>query len=460
MKTDDTLRLLEKFGQGHILNHLRRLDSPQQQDLIRDIQKIDLDLIFGLYRSHSLEQEPQKRPGKIQSAPIIPVPKTLDEIKKKEEARFLGESLIREQKVAILVVAGGQGSRLGFEGPKGKFPISPLRRKSLFQIFAESIKALSLRHRVEIPLIIMTSRENEKETREFFEQNKFFGLGPKTVHFFSQGMLPTLTPDGKLILSDDTHLLANPDGHGGSLKAFHDSGLLRKLMDDGYSDLFYFQVDNPIVKIADPVFLGFHRMAESEISTKVVRRQNPEEKVGIYGLVDGKPAIIEYSDFSPEEYQSMDGTGNIRHWAGNIAVHVLSLAFIDRLNRHGFALPYHRAVKDVEGIGKEGRAERTKGWKFETFVFDAIPLARRTCCVEVIREEEFSPVKNREGIDSPETARMAMINLHRHWLEGAGVQLASDAKVEISPLYALDEKELMEKVRGKGLKVGGDLYLE
>ena len=460
MKTDETLDLLEKFNQHHILSYLRRLTNAQQQDLLRDIQKLDLPMIFDLYRLHSQGQESQKTLGKIEPALITPVPKSPDAIKQREEARFLGESLIRENKVVVLIVAGGQGSRLGFEGPKGKFPVSPLRGKSLFQLFAESIKALSLRYRAEIPLIIMTSRENDEETREFFKHNQFFGLGLNTVKFFSQGMLPTLTPDGKLILSDETHFLVNPDGHGGSLKAFHESGLLKKLIKDGYSDLFYCQVDNPIVKIADPVFLGYHKMAEAEISTKVVRRQNPEEKVGIYGLVNGKPSIIEYSDFSIAEYQAMDERGNIRYWAGNIAVHVISLTFIERLNYHGFGLPYHRAVKNVEGIGKEGTVERTKGWKFETFVFDAIPLAKRTCCLEVIREEEFSPLKNKEGIDSPETARMAMADLHRQWLEEAGVKIAPDAKVEISPLYALDKEELKEKVKGQRLKVTKDLYMD
>ena len=432
MKTEEILGILEKFNQQHILSRLRRLPLAQQQELVREIQKLDLSTVFDLYRLHSQEQKAQKTLGKIEPAFITPIPKTPDEIKQKEEARFLGESMIRENKIAVLIVAGGQGSRLGFDGPKGKYPISPLRGKSLFQLFAESVQALSLRHRVKIPLIIMTSRENDGETREFFKHKEFFGLGSSTVKFFSQGMLPTLTSDGKLILSDETHFLVNPDGHGGSLKAFYESGLLKKLIKDGYSDLFYCQVDNPIVKIADSVFLGYHKMAEAEISTKVVRRQNPEEKVGIYGLVDGKPSIIEYSDFTPAEYQALDERGNIRYWAGNIAVHAISLAFIERLNHHGFALPYHRAVKDVEGIGKEGKVARIKGWKFETFVFDAIPLAKRTSCLEVTREEEFSPVKNKEGIDSPETARMAMANLHRQWLEEAGAELAPDAKVEIS----------------------------
>ena len=458
MDTAQTLSLFQKFNQQHILDHFHKLNPNQQEDLLREARKLDLSLVFDLFRNHSQGEKRQKHIGKIEPASIIGVPKTAGEIRRKEKAGLLGESLIRDGNVAVLIVAGGQGSRLGFDGPKGKFPISPLRHKSLFQIFAEAVKALSLRHKVNIPLVIMTSRENEMETKRFFEQNDFWGLAPQ-VYFFSQGMLPTLTPDGSLILSDETHFLVNPDGHGGSLKAFHESGLLQKLMNKGYSQLFYCQVDNPIVKIADPVFLGYHQMAEAEISTKVVRRQNPDEKVGVYGLLNGRPGIIEYSDFSPEEYRAIEKDGRMRHWAGNIAVHVLSLPFVERLNRHGFALPYHRAIKDVEGVGRDGKPERTRGLKFESFVFDAIPLAERTSCMEVVREEEFSPVKNREGMDSPETARQAMVDLHRKWLEEAGIEVAPGVKVEISPLFAIDKEELREKVQGKGVKIEKDLYL-
>jgi len=459
MDTAKTLSLLREFNQDHILDHFHKLSPAQQEKLLREARKLDLPLVFKLWRAPSRKQDPQKGAEKIEPAAIIGIPQTAEEIQLQEKARLLGESLIRRGKVAVLIVAGGQGSRLGFDGPKGSFPISPLMKKPLFQLFAEAVKALSLRHKVDLPLVIMTSQENEEETKRFFKQNQSWGLGSQ-VHFFSQGMLPTLTPDGKLIRSDETHFLVNPDGHGGSLKAFYESGLLQKLRSEDYTELFYCQVDNPISKIADPVFLGYHRMAEAEISTKVVRRQNPDEKVGIYGLLNGKPGIIEYSEFSPDEYRAADENGEIRHWAGNIAVHVISLSLIERLNRNGFALPYHRAIKDVEGIGKGGKTERTKGLKFESFVFDAIPLAERTSCMEVAREEEFSPVKNKEGMDSPETAQKAMVDLHRRWLEEAGAEVAPGAKVEISPLFALNKEELREKLQGKRLKIKKDLYLD
>jgi UDP-N-acetylglucosamine/UDP-N-acetylgalactosamine diphosphorylase len=192
----------------------------------------------------------------------------------------------------------------------------------------------------------------------------------------------------------------------------------------------------------------------------VVRRRVPEEKVGIYGLVDGKPAIVEYSDFCPEEYRALDEKGNILHWPGNIAVHAISLSFIQRLNLRGFALPYHLAVKDVEVLLPDGKGKKMTGWKFETFVFDAIPFARKTCCLEVIREEEFAPVKNLKGSDSPETARAALSNLHRSWLEEAGADIAPGAQVEISPLCAMDKNDLIKKLKGQKLVISEDAYID
>ena len=458
MTREKILDLLERHHQDHVLDHYRRL-SPGKQDLFhRGFSGMDLGLAFQLYGKFPQQGDSRPFPGGISPAPVIPIPKALEEIRRWKEAYRTGESLLRRNQVAVLIVAGGQGTRLGFPGPKGSFPISPVKRKPLFQLFAESIQALSVRYRTDLPLLIMTSQENHEETQGFFESHGFFGLKREAVHFFSQGLLPTLTPEGRLILKDEVNLLANPDGHGGSMKALYESGMAARLKERGILEIFYCQVDNPLARIADPAFIGYHREEGADISTKVVRRQNLEEKVGIYGLVNGKPAIVEYSDFSPQEYRSLDEKGNIRHWAGNIAIHMISLSFVERLNRQGFALPYHRAVKEVEGLGLDGEAAKMKGWKFETFIFDAIPLAQKSCCVEVIREEEFSPVKNHTGIDSPETARRAMTNLFRNWLFEAGAEVPPEAQVEISPLFAMDKEEVIDKLRGKKVTVREDMY--
>jgi UDP-N-acetylglucosamine/UDP-N-acetylgalactosamine diphosphorylase len=460
MNPQSLLDLLEKQGQHHILAHYRGLNPEKQEIFIRGLGQLDFSSVFKLYRQFSHPKSSGSHSSRIEPASIIPIPRTAEEIEQRKEARKLGESLIRGNQVAVLIVAGGQGTRLGFPGPKGRLPISPIKKKPLFQLFAESIRAISNRYRANLPLLIMTSQENHEETRAFFESHGFFSLERDQVHFFSQGMLPTLTLDGKLILKDAENLLANPDGHGGSLKALYESGLAGRLKGQGVTEIFYCQVDNPLVRIADPAFIGYHRREKADISTKVVRRQGLEEKVGIYGMVNGKPAIIEYSDFSPEDYRSLDEGGNIRHWAGNIAIHMISLSFVDRMNREGFALPYHRAIKEVEGLGPGGRSERMTGMKFEAFVFDSIPLAQKSICMEVPREEEFAPVKNQSGIDSPDTARLAMNDLFKRWLVEAGAEVAPEARIEISPLFALDKEEVMEKLKREKLEMREDAYFE
>ncbi len=459
MKEQEILHLLRQYGQDHLLDHYGILSSHDRQGLLQNLLRFDIPLTFELFKKFHLKTDVKDTERAFEPPRAITIPKNELEQKKIDEARIAGESLIRQQKTAVLIVAGGQGSRLGYEGPKGTFPISPIKGKTLFQLFAEQVVASSRRYGATIPLLIMTSEENDKETVGFFHDHNFFGLNPGTVHFFRQGMLPSVTPDGRLLLKSNENLLANPDGHGGSLKALHDTGLLGRLKEQGYEELFYCQVDNPLVKIADPVFLGLHAMTGADASTKVVRRKDVREKVGLYVYLNGRDAVVEYSDIGDEYMSAVDEDGDILYWAGNTAIHVFSLKFIQRLTGHGFVLPYHCAQKTVEYSDHAGRRCAAKVWKFETFVFDAIPLARKTCCMEVLREEEFAPVKNRNGSDSPETARQAMVNLHRSWLRKAGMDIDPDARIEISPLYALDTNELREKTKGGRFIGAKDIYL-
>ncbi len=451
--------MLHEFNQSHILDHYGKLPDQMRTEFLDGLEDLDFKLIFSLYKDAISGPARSRTIQDIGLASIIPIPETATEKTFREEARLKGESLLREGKVGVLIVAGGQGSRLGHNGPKGTLPVSPLKRKTLFQLFCEAIKAMSIRYGSRIPLLIMTSRENDQDTRTYFDDNRYFSLDKEDICFFSQGMLPTISPDGQLILRDNTHIVANPDGHGGSLKAIHDSGLIKRLKHGGITELFYCQVDNPLVKIADPVFLGYHSMARAEMSTKVVRRKTIEEKVGVYVSIAGKEGIIEYSDFDGQHMSLLDPQGEILYWAGNTAIHVLNLSFIDRLNTHGFALPYHLARRIVDAMTPEGWMTRTEGWKFETFVFDAIQFARKTCCMEVAREEEFSPVKNNVGVDSPATAVAAMSNLFKKWLEGAGLVVSPDVLIEISPLFASDTVELVRRVDSDFPDLQKDVYL-
>lgn len=454
------LLLFRKYNQEHVAAHLKQLRPDEKRMFSNGLEGIDIGLAMRLYSD--LRDKPLNAPvchGNIEPASVITIPRTPEQTDLMFRARQEGESLIRDGKVAVLIVAGGQGSRLNHEGSKGTFPISPVNKKSLFQLFGEQVRSLCSRYATRIPLLIMTSRENHQETVNFFRSHNHFGLNPDEVYFFQQAMLPSVTPEGKLILKDRTSILTNPDGHGGSLKSIYDSGHLKLLLSSGISELFYCQVDNPLVRIADPVFLGYHRLVEAECSTKVVRRRGIDEKVGVYLRLNGADAIIEYSEISSEHITALDEKGDILYWPGNTAIHIFSLSFVERLNDHGYALPYHRALKEVETA--DGKI--VPGWKFETFVFDAIPLARKTCCVEVAREEEFSPVKNRDGTDSPATARRDMCRLYQNWLRAAGVETSSDSQIEISPILALDKEEFVARfstrIRASRITIKGNVYL-
>jgi UDP-N-acetylglucosamine/UDP-N-acetylgalactosamine diphosphorylase len=460
MKEEYFLNLLKIYNQTHILRHYQSFSLLEKEKFMGEIGNLDFELVFSLYEKASEQKSPVKHRLDIYPSPIFGIPKNSDEQMQREEARILGEYLICKNKIAVLIVAGGHGSRLGFNGPKGMFPISPVKNKSLFQLFAESVRALSLRYKVIIPLLIMTDTEMLPEVKDFFKTHNFFGLDPQTVHLFEQEMLPTLTVDGKLILKDKTHLFINPNGHGGCIKALHDSGLLKQLIEDGYSDLFYCQIDNLLVKIMDPVFIGYHKMEDSEMSTKIVRRRSCEEKVGIFAAENGKAKVIEYSELDSDNRCILDNNGRIRDWAGNTAIHMVSLVFIQRLNESGFALPYHHAIKMLDSFGAQDEITEIKGWKFETFIFDAIPLAKNTCCMEISREEEFAPLKNKQGDDSPETVRSILSNMYKNWLNDTGIKIEPQVRVEISPLFALSKEELHSKIKGKSIRGDKDIYLE
>lgn len=449
---------LENHGQFHIVEHIRTLTEEERKSFLEALAASDIDLVFNLYHQYEKEKKGQN-PSNISPPDVIRLPETEKERAYREGAKKTGEGLLRENKVAVLIVAGGQGTRLGFKGPKGTLRISPVKGKPLFQLFAEQILALSKKYSARIPLIIMTSEENDNDTRLFFIENNYFGLNGDEVLFFKQGMLPSLTISGELILKGRLEIATNPDGHGGSLKAIYESGILKRLISSGFKVLFYCQVDNPLVKIADPVFLGYHVLTGSEVSTKVVRRRNIEEKVGVYVSLNGKDAIIEYSDMDKTYMEAVDQTGGIVYWAGNTAIHAFSLDFIERLNIGGFALPYHRAKKKLE-IKTDKDNTEADVLKFETFVFDAIPFAKKVCAMEVLREDEFSPVKNKTGSDSPETAQRDICLMFKKWLELAGAEVKPHIKVEISPLYALDCDDFVKKFNGKGLVIDRDIYIE
>jgi UDP-N-acetylglucosamine/UDP-N-acetylgalactosamine diphosphorylase len=453
--------LIEKFtalGQGHLFNHWETRPREMKRRLLEDLESLDAELLDRLKARLGTQSQPM---GEIAPAPYI----TRDRVLADEEAGRLGEKLIKERKTALLTVSGGQGTRLGILVPKGTFPVSPIRKLTLFAIFAEKIEAARRRYGVQLPWLIMTSPLNDGQTRDFFDEKEYFGLGRENVKFFTQAVLPSLTVDGGLVLAEDGGLYQSPNGHGGVLEALARTGLMDELAGRGVEELFYFQVDNPLVNVPDPTFLGIHRRERSLVSSKVVEKAYPEERLGAVVTDGGKPAVIEYSDLAPELMTSRDGEGRLRHTQGSIAIHMLNLGFLrEAVNK----LPYHLARKKVRVLipGPGGtEIQDREAVKFEMFVFDAIPFAERALFVETDRREEFAPLKNSQGVDSIETCERGQIEKCAGWLEACGVRVPRDGEglcaraIEISPLFAMDVEELAGKISRVGERIEDDTLL-
>jgi UDP-N-acetylglucosamine/UDP-N-acetylgalactosamine diphosphorylase len=391
---------------------------------------------------------------------VIRQPGSPDDAAQWTSAIRAGDAELRGGRVAVITVAGGQGTRLGFDYPKGLFPIGPVSDRSLFQVFAEQILARRRRHQAEIPWFIMTSDATHDETVAFFESRKYFSLPETSVVFFKQGSLPAVdAATGKLLLSSPASLALSPDGHGGLVMALQNAGLLNRMQRDGIESVFYHQVDNPTVIIADPALIGFHTQHNSLLTTNVVCKSSPTERMGVLVDLDGHTEIIEYSELTPEQAARCDAQGQWIFWAGNTAIHVFDRTFLQRLAEDGCRLPLHVAHKNVAYLDANGQlvlptdAANPNAIKFERFIFDALPLAERTLIVEGNRDREFNPVKNKSGADSADTSRAALRRIAQEWLQAAGHSVPEDQPIEISPLQALDADELKERLSAGTLRL-------
>lgn len=443
-----------RAGQGHVFRWWREISEQARNRLLDQLCSVDFNELEELYAAWKENAAPLPD-EKLEPAEVIGIPQTPEEIAANRRARELGEKAIQAGEVALFLVAGGQATRLGIDIPKGAFQITPIKGKSIFEHHAEKIRALSRRYRARLPFSIMTSETNDEATRAFFEERDWFGLMPDDVFFFKQDMMPALDFNGRLMLDAKDHIFTSPNGHGGSITSLKNSGAVDDMKARGVRHIFYFQIDNVLIKMADPVFVGHHIESGAEMSAKVAPKCGPEEKVGVVCRVGDKTAVIEYSDL-PDEYKyATRADGSLTFSAGNLAIHMFDIRFVERLNEKGHSLPFHIAEKAVPFLNEEGKLVKPSeknGLKFEKFVFDALPRARRTVILEVNRDEEFAPVKNARGSDSPETARTLMIQLYADWLERAGIEVPRrpDGRVrgliEISPLFALDEEELKGKI--------------
>ena len=454
-------------GQEHVFRFWEELSEPSRKRLMEQLQNIDFELLEGLKNLCHESDDKDTMGETLEPVEVIQIPETPEQKRKAEEAEAAGQAVIRSGKMAAFVVAGGQGTRLGFDGPKGCFPIGPVTGKSLFQMHAEKILAAAQAYGVAIPWYIMTSETNDAETRRFFAEHQSFGLDEQDVFFFSQRMMPSLDETGKLILDGKDHIFMSPNGHGGSLLALEESGALDDMRRRGIEYISYFQIDNVLIKVIDPTFIGYHVQGKAEMSSKVAQKRDPWEKVGVFGRVGGKLKVIEYSDISDEDKQAANPDDSLKYGAGNLAIHLINVEFVEKEVRGGFKLPYHVAHKEIPVLDKDGHSiipERPNGYKFETFVFDALSDTTESVVMEIVREDEFSPVKNREGEDSAESAKQDLSNFYGKWLERAGIAVPRNRNgdvrgaVEISPLFAMDEETFAGRVK-KDIIFKDSLYL-
>ncbi|MFH1707326.1 MAG: UDPGP type 1 family protein [Planctomycetota bacterium] len=444
---DKQIDELHAMGQGHVFRFWDKLDAAARQSLIAEVMEIDCALMARLIAGLVPGATAPPPAPVIEPCPII----DRENDPQRAEAERAGIAAIRASKVAAFLVAGGQGTRLGYDGPKGAFVIGPLNGRTLFQIHAEKIRAAGRRYGVIIPWYIMTSNLNHHATLAFFKDHGHFGIDPANISFFEQSMIPAVDTHGRLILAARGALFRNPNGHGGSLAALHTSGALADMRRRGIEYISYFQVDNCLVRIVDPVFIGFHILEQAEMSSKVVDKRDPEEKVGVIGKVNGRMGVIEYSDLPREQKNARNDDGSLKYAAGSIAIHILSRTFVEEENKGGLRLPYHKAVKKIPFIDASGalaKPEKENGVKFETFVFDALADTKRSVTLRTRREDDFAPVKNAAGLDSPATARTAMDAQAKRWLAAAGWTGPLPGTVELSPLWADSAEEVRARLDG------------
>lgn len=395
-------QVLEKYGQEHLLNFYDSLSLEQKNKLLDEILTTDFKQMQELYES-------TKTKVNFENTKLEPIPYTTkSELSREELEKYssLGEKAIKEGKLAVVTMAGGQGTRLGHHGPKGTFDLGLDSHKSIFEILCDTLKEASKKYEVTIPWYLMTSDANNEDTINFFEEHNYFGYPKSAVSFFIQGKLPTIDTNGKILLEEDKMMKLAADGHGGIFEAMRKNGVLYDMKEKGIEWVYIGGVDNVLAKMVDPVLTGLAISEQTLMAGKSVVKASPQERVGVFCMRDGKPSVIEYTEISKELAEATNEKGELLYGESHILCNQFHLSVLEKISTN--KLPYHVAFKKASYLGTDGKlVEPTEpnAYKFEAFLFDAFSMVDRMSILRVKREEEFAPVKNAEGVDSPETAR-------------------------------------------------------
>ena len=393
---------LERYHQEHLLNYFDKLSEEEKIELLDDILTIDFNQMEELYEL--TKKEESFKNSKIE--PIAYVEKA--KLSKEERQKYtqIGEDIIRAGKYAVVTMAGGQGTRLGHDGPKGTFDIGLKSHKSIFEILCDKMKEARDTYHVDIPWYIMTSEENNEDTIHFFEDHQYFGYPKECVSFFVQGKLPMIDPEGKVLLTEKGTVKQAADGHGGVFESMRRNGIIYDMLSRGVEWTFIGLVDNVLAKLVDPILIGLTIDRKVLASGTSIVKRDPTERVGVYCKRDGKPGVVEYTEITKEMSEARDENGELYFGEANMLCNLFSIKVLDDIANN--KLPYHKAFKKAQYIDSKGNLivpEKPNAYKFETFLFDAFESLDDMAILRVKREEEFAPVKNAEGSDSPETAR-------------------------------------------------------
>jgi len=402
-RVEETKKLLKKYNQNHIIKLLDELDEEKKEALIEQINNIDFHQMSELYANTKKELEIKE--NKIEAIKYLDKEKLTSN--EKEQFNYLGEEIIKNGQYAVVTMAGGQGTRLGHTGPKGTFKLDVYGKgKYLFEILAENLKEANKKYNVIIPWYIMTSRENNDQTQEFLEKHDYFGYDKNNVMLFKQGELPLVNVDGQMLIGKDMKIKEASDGNGGVFVSLRRTGMLADMKERGVKWVFIGGVDNALLKMADTTLLGMAIDKNVQIASKSVVKVNPHEKVGVFCKMNGHPKVIEYSELPEKMAEEVDNNGELKFGESHIMCNLFTIDAIEKISKE--PLIYHSAFKKnsyIDENGKEVIPEKENSYKFEAFIFDSFELFDDIAILRGKREDDFAPVKNKDGVDSPKTAK-------------------------------------------------------
>ncbi|MCI9287634.1 MAG: UDPGP type 1 family protein [Clostridia bacterium] len=400
-KYEKVKEILKENKQEHLLIWYDKLIEQKREQLLDRILTIDFEQINELYKQ--AKQKKDFKECKVEPLSYIDKEKLSKEDKEKYEAE--GKKEIAEGKYAVVTMAGGQGTRLGHNGPKGTFELEVGEKKPLFTLLAQTIKEANKKYNVTIPWYIMTSRENNYKTTDFFKRHDYFGMGEENIKFFIQNELPMVDVKGKILVDEAGMIKDAADGHGGIFEAMNKDGIIKDMKKRGIKWIFIAGVDNVLAKMVDPILTGLAIENKCLAAGKSVVKSNPKERVGVFCKKDNRPSVIEYTEITDEMAEARDENGELLYGESHILCNLFNIKAIEEIAKN--KLPYHSAFKKAKYIDKNGVIvvpEVPNAYKFEAFIFDAFERLDDMAIMRVKREEEFAPVKNAEGVDSPETA--------------------------------------------------------